>query len=760
MAEMIDRAYRDIIATKVHVSDVMDIATFQQKNEEKSWQYRRYPKFNENFICISKDGVIGEIWKVGDLIIGLPSSEGKEIINIDEEDRHNCIWKRTEIPLEFKKLEVSYRRDMRKIKGLKRNQIKEDYKNERKDLMKKYKTHIDREFDRRKNGVFIKIDNQICYLTGPNYMFLNYYFLAEDKIYPKFRVTAMHTWWHWEAVCADQSSWGELRLKSRRVSWTSEACSIAIDNFTKTKYGEIPIVSENDRLAKKLFTGKIVNSFPYYPTFFKPLIEDPNDKAKSSLEIVFETDDQETSMISVYPTKAVSYDSTKANPFGINDEVGKYENVPFTEFRGNHKDCYFQGLKKVVAKGKFGSTAGEFSKGGESFQYEFENANPLERDSLGVTKTGLIALFVDDCYTMAGFFDKWGFPIVYDPIEPILGEYGDWIEYGSLSYWNAEYEKKKKGKKSDLNNFLRQHPRTIAHAFRDTAGSNNDFDINNLNNHEEFLSSYPKDELDKIIHKGNLVWTGEPYESDVRWIPNENGKFQTTWIPPKELQNQFEEKSFYGKKFNFPLNNGIGIFGVDPYNISDTVDGKGSEGAMAGLSKFNMAGCPSKSFFLKYLHRPDKREDFYDDVIKCCRFFGMYAVVESNKERLIEHMAEKGYRGYSLTRPDKKWKDLSEHEKDYGGIPSSKPFNEDVANLLKDYIVDFIGQNLSKECYCYFIEMIKEWKKFNIKKRKKFDLSVACQLALFGSQYKVKMRKNVKINNTEEYPISLSDFGA
>lgn len=757
----IDRSYRDIIAKRIHPTSFINAIDYAQKNEEQSWEYRRYPEIDPNFICISKDGTLGEIWKVGDLIIGLPSSDGKEILNIDELDRDKRVWKRTPIPEDFKRLEINYRRDMRKIKGIKRNAIKQKYIADRQELMHKHKDFVDKEFHRREYGLFVKIDNKICYISGQNYMFLNYYFLAEDKIYPNFRITAMHSWWHWEGVCADDKTWGELRLKSRRVSWTSEACSIALDNFTKTKYGEIPIVSENDRLAKKLFTGKIVNPFKYYPTYFKPLIEDPNEMVKNSLEIVFETDNQENSVISFYPTKDVAYDSTKVNPFGINDEVGKYVNVEFTEFRGNHRDCYFQGLKRIVGKGKFGSTAGEFSIGGESFAYEFEKANAGKRDKFGSTVTGLVSLFIDDCYTSAGFFDKWGYPIVYDPVEPIEGEYGDIIEYGAVTIWEAEYEKLKKGKKSDLNNFLRQHPRKVEHAFRDDSNSNNDFDINNLNNHDEFLSNIPEEEMNKIVHRGNLVWKGEPFNSDVMWVPNENGKFESTWIPPKELQNQYSTRVFHGKSLKSPNNNNIGALGVDSYDISDTVDGQGSNGCIVGASKFNMSGCPSNSFFLKYLHRPEKRDDFYDDVIMCCQFFGMFALIENNKPRLLEYMRDKGFRGYSMTRPDKKWNQLSQFEKDCGGIPSSEQLNKDVANLLKNFIVDFIGQNLANECYCFFLSMIKEWKKFNIKKRKKFDLSVACQLALLAVQYKVKQRKTVNINSKEDNEsISIHSFGA
>jgi len=148
-----NRDYRDIIAEKLNPFQLIKRQTYRQKNKDKSWEYRKYPDIDPNFICISKDGTLGEIWQVGDLKIGLPSSEGKEIINSDLKD-DDSVWKRTPIPDEFLKLERDYKRQMRKIKGQKRNEIRNEYFNEKKSLEKKYSDFINKEFDRRKNGLF------------------------------------------------------------------------------------------------------------------------------------------------------------------------------------------------------------------------------------------------------------------------------------------------------------------------------------------------------------------------------------------------------------------------------------------------------------------------------------------------------------------------------------------------------------------------------------------------------------------------------
>lgn len=755
-----NKNYRGRVGKLINTYDVIPPIIYHKKNDEKSWEYKEYPEYDDNFICISKDGTLGQIWKVGDLFIGLPSSKNKKIIN-EAKDPKDCKWERKAPPPEFRKLWNRYKRDMASEKNAtRRTNIREKFISEKDELISKESEFVKEEYNKREHGVFIKIDKETHYLTGEYWMFLSHYYLTESAMYGYFRVVAMEALWHWEAVRADSRAWGEIRGKGRRTSWSVESASIALNVFTITKFAEIPIVSERKDLAEKLFKGKIVNSFGYYPIYFKPIIPLPNINPSSSLEIQQETDEAETSVIDFYPTKETAYDSTKVKNVSINDEIGKWKDESLSEFVVRHMRCHTEG----GATARFGSTAGAYAGGGgEEFEVEFLAGDATKRNSLGRTSNGLISFFIDVCYTMTqprSYFDEWGYSVVHDPVKPILNESGKWLEIGAITDWNTTHDTyKKEGKKKKLNAFLRDMPRTVEHMFRDEGGVHNDFDITNLNNHDEFLSAIPEEEIKKIIHRGNLVWTGEEYNSDVRWIPNEQGRIETTWLPSKEQQNLSTKKAFYGNTLDFPENNHIGAFGIDSYDISQTVDRVGSNGAIVGFSKYNMVGCPQKSFFLKYLHRPDKETDFYDDAIKICKFFSMYALIESNKPQILKHFKNNGFRGYSMTRQDKKWKDLSDFERDYGGVPASKEFNKDVASLLKDHIIDYIGQNLDKDCHCYFIEMIKEWKKFNVNKRQKFDLSVACQLALMATQYKVKQRQTVNINN-DQNNISISDFGA
>lgn len=767
-----DKSYRDRIGKKVDIKDIIPAKIYKNKNKEHSWEYRCYPEFNENFICISKDGTLGDIYFIYNLYVGLPSQEiqgkkttkdkeGNEVASYFDKEILNeglsgkkAKWKRDETrPVEFDDLWFDYKSKMANEKGsgTKRQNFRNDFVRKRNKLVSENIDFVKSEFHKRDNGIFVKIDNEVHYLTGENWLFLEHYYLTESDIYPNFRLTQTEAYWHWEACVADSRGWGEIRGKGRRTSWSVESASMALNMVTRTKYAKIPIVSERKDLAAELFTDKIVKSFEYFPIYFKPLVALPNDEPKNTLEITHETKRRETGKITFYPTKTTAYDSTKVKSLSINDEIGKWLDESLIDFISRHSKCHTEGNSR--GKGRFGSTAGEYFKGGgEEFEIEFNAADPEKRNKItGRTENGLVNFFIDICYTMTepmNFFDEWGYSIVHDPEEPIVNEFGQIVEVGAITFWNATFQTlKAAGEKQKLNGFLRDAPRKIEHMFRNEGGVNNDFDIDNLNNHKDYLNGFTHDMLsESIIYRGNLAFKGEKFNSDVMWIPHPKGKFQSTWLPDKDRQNKSSEREFHGKKMKMPLHDNVGSLGVDSYDIiGNTGDGNGSDGAIVGYSKFNMVGCPSHSFFLIYKERPDVRNDFYDDVIMACQFFGMSALVESNKARLLEYMYDNGYTGYALRRQDKKWKDLTEAEQKWGGIPSSVPVIEDQANLLKTYIFNNIGgDNLSTDCKVWYSELIKEWTDFNLQKRKLFDLGVASGMAIMGAQYQVKKRKEFK----------------
>ena len=87
----------------------------------------------------------------------------------------------------------------------------------------------------------------------------------------------------------------------------------------------------------------------------------------------------------------------------------------------------------------------------------------------------------------------------------------------------------------------------------------------------------------------------------------------------------------------YPANEHMGAFGCDSYDISGTVGGGGSNGALHGITKFHMDEGPTNEFFLEYIARPQTAEIFFEDVLMACVFYGMPILIENNKPRLLYH---------------------------------------------------------------------------------------------------------------------------
>jgi len=139
-------------------------------------------------------------------------------------------------------------------------------------------------------------------------------------------------------------------------------------------------------------------------------------------------------------------------------------------------------------------------------------------------------------------------------------------------------------------------------------------------------------------------------------------------------------------------------------------------------------------FFLEYIARPQTAEIFFEDVLMALVFYGMPILCENNKPRLLYYLKRRGYRGYSMNRPDKIWNRLSVAEKEIGGIPnSSEDIRQAHAAAIESYINNYVGMKEDNNCGdMYFNITLNDWAKFDINKRTKFDAAISSGLAVMA----------------------------
>jgi hypothetical protein len=342
-----------------------------------------------------------------------------------------------------------------------------------------------------------------------------------------------------------------------------------------------------------------------------------------------------------------------------------------------------------------------------------------------------------------GFIDSYGLPVFDTPETEVKGPYGDFIDTGVIDHWQNEAD----GLKNDqdaLNEFYRQFPRTEDHAFRDET-QNSLFNLVKIYEQIDYNSDITKSSL---ITRGSFAWKSGIKDSEVMFYPDLNGRFLVSWVPSNNLQNNIKIKN----GFKYPGNEHMGAFGCDSYDISGTVDNKGSKGSLHGLTKFSMEDAPPNHFFLEYIARPQTSEIFFEEVLMALVFYGMPILCENNKPRLLYYLKRRGYRGFSMNRPDKTWNKLSTAEKEIGGIPnSSEDIKQAHAAAIESYIQQYVGvqENLSYGDM-YFNNTLNDWSKFDINNRTRFDATISSGLAIMACNknlYKPKPEKTMTTVN-------------
>jgi len=380
-----------------------------------------------------------------------------------------------------------------------------------------------------------------------------------------------------------------------------------------------------------------------------------------------------------------------------------------------------------------GSTSNALSKGGQNYKDIYEDSRVSLRNANGQTKSGLYALFVPMEWNMEGFIDRYGHPVLRKPVEPVMGVDGGWIKNGAIDYWEAEVDSLKNDADA-LNEFYRQFPRTESHAFRDESKQAL-FNLTKLYQQIDYNDSMIKEHY---LTRGSFSWKDGIKDTQVIWTPDTRGRFNIAWAPPKHMQNNIHIRN----GIKYPGNEHLGSFGCDSYDISAVVGGRGSNGALHGMTKFHMDDAPVNQFFLEYIARPQTAEIFFEEVLMACIFYGMPILVENNKPRLLYHIKNRGYRGFSINRPDKQMAKLTKTERELGGIPNS---SEDVkqahASAIESYIEKFVGLDLEAKYRdpeemgtMPFTKTLEDWARFDINDRTKFDASISSGLCIMANQ--------------------------
>ena len=687
--------------------------------------------YDELGVSICPKGTQGEVLELGGLLIVLPAQPPeKEIAGYGQPDEMQ-VWERNPMPEELSRV-----RSM------------DEWSEMPREFRQKFSPYIEEEFRRRREGFWFFNDGVPTYITGRHYMMLQWTKL--DIGYPNFLSFQREIFIHMAACEADPRCIGQLYTKCRRSGYTNICASVLVDEATQVKEKLLGIQSKTGKDAQEnIFMKKVVQMFKSYPFFFKP-IQDGTTNPR--MELAFRepskriTKNNKTSqkgealntVINWKNTTNNAYDGEKLHILYL-DEAGKWERP--TDIRDAwriQRTCLIVG-RRIVGKALVGSTVNPMDKGGKEYKDLWEDSSPMERNSNGRTRSGLYRLFIPAYDSLEGFFDIHGNPVVEDPDTPLDGLDGDSIYIGSKTYLKNERE----GLKSDpaeLNEVTRQFPFTTDEAFRDSI----DGSIFNIGKIYQQIQ-HNDDLFPNPVVQGNFLWKDGEKDTEVVFSPDVNGRFFVSWMPPEDQRNVKSIEK--GKRIAPHANMGVG--GVDSYDLDETVDGRGSKGALHLYNKFNMDGA-SNMFVVEYASRPDLARIFYEDCLKVAVFYGYPLLIENNKYGIARYFESRGYDGYLMDRPKHLFAGSSKTVKTKGLPSNSADIIQAHAHAIESYIHNHVGIHYESGLMgnMYFNRTMEDWIGFKINNRTKFDLTISSGLALLAAQ-KAPPPKKVDVSNKQ-----------
>jgi hypothetical protein len=504
---------------------------------------------------------------------------------------------------------------------------------------------IEREWDRRINGVWWYINGKATYIPGCFYFYLCYWHL--ERGYPIYRDRDRKFFIFAEFVENDDKCFGFIYPKHRREGATTKAACWNYEYVSRQRRARGGIQSMTDGHAEIVFQKHIVPSWKKIPFWFKPIFSNTTDP-KSSMDFfapaqrstrtnmgVDEMDELESSIDFGASGEGV-YDGSRLERYHA-DEIGKTTTVDVYKRHLVARQCMSE-LDKIIGKCIYTSTAGEMTKGGgEAFKKLIEASDYGKRDDNGRTSSGLYPLFIP---ATEGFkIDEFGNSMKEESLQFLLNERKQALE-------TEDFDK--------LNESTRQFPIRLRDCFRNAS----DADNFNMKIIQDQLDKYQFGNKDVVV--GDFEWENGQQDGRVIFVPRANGKFKVSYL----FDNPNDSNRFITTEgIREPANAKRFIGGGDTFKFTTVKGGKKSLGGGAVFMKRDhsidkdtdpIEEWQTHRFVCTYLHRPKSKDDYTEDMLMMCIYYGCRMCPEINVPAIMDHFIRRGYIGYLHYVLDKK----------------------------------------------------------------------------------------------------------
>lgn len=584
---------------------------------------------------------------------------------------------------------------------------------------------LQEEWRRRKDGFWFFNGDNLEYITGRNYMFLQYWIIpstvnGRKKAYnPKFKDVHRDLFHCLAYAKNDPKCAGIIYTSMRRIGKTVVAIADGYFDTTENSDSIFAIQSKTEKDASKVFK-KVVYSWQKLPSYLRP--KDTGDtrvmkslsftsaNKRNTKSTVKDFDEVLNSEIFYTHSKEEALDGDYCS-YIINDESGKCKGVDVNERWNINKECLVDG-SKFIGFGFVMTTVEDMEKyDSDKYLKLWQRSNPKERLRNGQTDSGLYQLFFPAYYGFEGddeedgmnvsFVDEWG----YTDIER------------SLAYFKQMYE----DKKGDMS-YRRKYPIKIDDSFSVTT-------ISNTFNQRKIKEQLYYNTTVEQTTRGNFYWKDGTRDGVVEFAPDPKGRWEIAWMPPEDDRSKFEV--IEGQRH--PTRDFCKT-GCDPFSHRATYE-KGSQGAATTVLNSHYSNDRlRKAFVCHYLARPEHPHQFGEDMILQCVFYSSHLLAESNKFGVIDYFNKRGYDGFCLFNPllpaAEYFKELRKGRRGYATTHTDP--RDALMDVVQAYIEDHIGDKEGVMGFCPFDSILKDWKNFEPNNWTPYDSFVSSALALIA----------------------------
>ncbi len=675
--------------------------------------------------------------------------ERREIIG-QYRTQKNQLWHRQELPKEFRKWEKQERNYRKKYPS---------YINQQAEKIRL------RELDRIKNGAWFMLQGEPFFLTGAWYMHLNY--SEFDFGFPDFRVPDREVWYFLQWIYDNPKYVAAFIASCRRIGKTADEITFVLwmTFLTKNGFGGMQSTSEDE--MEKLWETRVERVFRKLPRFMRPFydvrggISDsisfdiPDSKKRDDAHKDYDDFLEEHDLPLVHggrldyaSSKTKAYDSEKLHAY-IGDEDGKNETIDIRARWSKIMPCFTETGDPdsgVIGKALCATTVDKDKEGEEAdisndamLRYKDlvmasipkpDNLNPL-----GQTST-LAAFHFISAHKHYVIDKKTGISDE-ERARKLLKQQKNYLRENNPRQYIE---------------FCRKYPETFKEACM-TGDGETEFPEDVIHLRLEALERL----AEPPWRQGNFEWEDEKIKDRVIWVPDSKGKWKVGYLPSKKNRyrrvSRFRNNEMVVDKA--PIDPSYFSCGTDPIKRGKKKRADPNRGS-AAVSHIWMNNCPvpsdmdedtliklTNNFIVRYENKPDHAEEYWEDMIKQCMYYGCQILTEKGGggDLLELEFERRGYQDYLMKRPDIAIASTANKDR------QKEMTGGEASHGLADKYVSLIGNHVKHRGKDYiFAEDLQQMLVYDFSNREKYDAIASMGMTRLAADGVTQKSKKPKVS--------------